>query len=74
MAYNVGVVIEKDENGYYVFCPAPEGCQSPGDTFKEASHNIKEAIELYLKTIPDQKRTLYLRHEIYTISPEVHVA
>jgi len=74
MSYKVGVVIEKDENGYYAFCPELEGCQSQGDTFEEVSHNIKEAIELYLETISVEERTLYLSHEIYTTSIEVHVA
>lgn len=35
MTYKVGVIIEKDENGYYVYCPDLEGCQSQGDTFEE---------------------------------------
>jgi predicted RNase H-like HicB family nuclease len=74
MSYKVGVVIEKDENGYYAFCPELEGCQSQGDTFEEVSHKIKEAIELYLETISVEERTLYLSHEIYTTSIEVHVA
>lgn len=47
----VGVVIEKDEHGYYAFCPELEGCQSQGDTFEEAMANIREAIELYLETL-----------------------
>ena len=74
MAYKVGVVIEKDEYGYYAFCPELEGCQSQGDTFEEVSHNIKEAIELYLETIPKEERKQCLSHEIYTTSVEVHVA
>lgn len=27
MSYKVSVVIEKDEYGYYAFCPELEGCQ-----------------------------------------------
>jgi len=74
MSYKVGVVIEKDENGYYAFCPELEGCQSQGDTFEEALQNIKEAIELYLETLPEDERGQYLSHEIYTTSIEVNVA
>jgi predicted RNase H-like HicB family nuclease len=74
MSYKVGVVIEKDEHGYYAFCPELEGCQSQGDTFEEALHNIKEAIELYLETISEEERKNYLSHEIYTTSVEVNVA
>jgi len=68
------VVIEKDEYGYYAFCPEFEGCQSQGETFEQALDNIKEAIELYLETISDDERKNYLSHEIYTTSVEVSVA
>ena len=74
MSYKVSVVIEKDEFGYYASCPELEGCQSQGDTFEEALQNIKEAIELYLETLPEDERTQYLSHEIYTTSIEVNVA
>lgn len=74
MSYKVGVVIEKDEHGYYAFCPELEGCQSQGDTFEQALNNIKEAIELYLETISEDERKNYLSHEIYTTSVEVNVA
>ena len=47
----ISVVIEKDDYGYYAFCPELDGCQSHGDTFEEALKNIKEAIELYLETV-----------------------
>ena len=73
MSYKVGVVIEKDEHGYYAFCPELEGCQSQGDTFEQALNNIKEAIELYLETISEDERKNYLSHEIYTTSVEVNV-
>ena len=74
MSYKVGVVIEKDEYGYYAFCHELEGCQSQGDTFEEALSNVKEAIELYLETLVLDERKQYLSHEIYTTSVEVNVA
>ncbi len=46
------VVIEKDANGFYAWCPELKGCQSQGATLEEAIANIKEAIELYLETLP----------------------
>jgi predicted RNase H-like HicB family nuclease len=36
--------------------------------------NIKEAIELYLETLPEDERKLYLSKEILTTSLEVNVA
>ncbi len=47
------VVVEKDEYGYYAYCPELEGCQTQGDTLEETLDNIKEAIELYLTTLSD---------------------
>lgn len=46
--YNFPVVIEKDKNGYFVFCPAFQGCYSQGETYEEAVKNIKDAIKLHL--------------------------
>ncbi len=51
MTYKVSTVIEKDEHGYYAYCPELPGCQSQGDSLEEAAANIKEAIELYLETL-----------------------
>ena len=74
MSYKVGVVIEKDQYGYYAFCPELEGCQTQGENFEEVMRNIKEAIELYLETLPENERTLYLSNELFTTSVEVNVA
>lgn len=52
----VSVVIEKDEDGYYAYCPQLEGCQSQGDTLEEARANIQEAIELYLSTLSEEEK------------------
>jgi len=51
MYYKVNVVIEKDEHGYYAYCPELEGCQTQGETFEETLKNIREAVELYLETL-----------------------
>jgi len=74
MSYKVGVVIEKDEHGYFAYCPDLEGCHTQGDTFEEVMANVKEAIELYLYTLPEDERISYLSHEVYTTSVEVTVA
>jgi Uncharacterized conserved protein len=74
MSYKVSVVIEHDEHGFYAYCPELDGCQSQGDTLDEIVANIKEAIELYLETIPDEERRDYLSKEILTTTVEVKVA
>lgn len=73
MGYKVGVVIEKDEHGYYAYSPELEGCQTQGDSFEEVMANIKEAIELYLETLEEDERLNYLSQEVFTTSVEVRV-
>jgi predicted RNase H-like HicB family nuclease len=72
MIRKASVVIEKDEHGFYVWCPELKGCQSQGATIEDALANIREAIELYLETLPDDERDELLSHEILTTSVEVH--
>ena len=56
MPYKVSVVLEKDENGYYAWCPELKGCQSQGESLDEALSNIREAVELYLESMPEEGR------------------
>jgi predicted RNase H-like HicB family nuclease len=72
MARKASVIIEKDEHGFYAWCPELSGCQSQGDTLEEAIGNIKEAIELYLETLPEDERDALLSREILTTSVEVN--
>lgn len=74
MSYKVSIVIEKDKDGYYAYCPELEGCQTQGDTFEEVLANIKEAIELYLETLSAEERKTLLSQEILTTTLEVTVA
>jgi predicted RNase H-like HicB family nuclease len=72
MTRKASVLIEKDEHGYYAWCPELKGCQSQGATIEDALANIREAIELYLETLPDDERDALLSREILTTSVEVH--
>jgi len=74
MSYKINVVIEKDEYGYYAYCPELSGCQTQGDSIEEALLNIKEAVELYLETLPKDEILVSLSKEIFTTSLEVQVA
>ncbi|MEW5693295.1 MAG: type II toxin-antitoxin system HicB family antitoxin [Candidatus Hydrogenedentota bacterium] len=49
MNYRFSVVIEKDQDGYYAFCPELQGCYTQGDTYEEAMSNIKDAIKLHVE-------------------------
>ena len=74
MSYKVSIVIEKDEFGYYAYCPELEGCQSQGDSLEEVMINIKEAIELYVGTLSDEEKKTALSKEILTTAVEIQVA
>ncbi len=47
--YRFSVVIEKDADGYFAFCPLLQGCYSQGDSHEEAMQNIKDAIRLHVE-------------------------
>ena len=47
--YRLSVVIEKDENGYFAFCPELQGCYTQGETYEEVLKNIKDAMHLYIE-------------------------
>ena len=42
------VVIEKDADGYFAYCPALQGCYTQGDTYEEVVANIRDAIQLHV--------------------------
>ena len=72
MTRKASVLIEKDEHGFYAWCPELKGCQSQGASIEDALANIREAIELYLETLPLEERDALLSREILTTSIEVH--
>ena len=72
MTRKVSVVIEKDEHGFYAWCPELKGCQTQGKTMEEALANIREAIELYLETLTDEERAVAFSQDVVTTAIEVH--
>jgi predicted RNase H-like HicB family nuclease len=43
------IIVEGDQDGYFVSCPALQGCYSQGETYEEAIANIKDAIRLHVE-------------------------
>ncbi len=43
------VVVEKDEDGYFAYCPLLQGCYTQGDTYEEALDNLRDAIQLHIE-------------------------
>ena len=48
------VVIERDREGYFAYCPSLQGCYTQGETYEDAIEHIKDAIRLHLA---DRKAT-----------------
>ena len=74
MSYKMSIVIEKDEHGYFAYCPELDGCHSQGDSLDEIIENMREAIALYIETLSEEERADVLSTEILTTSVEVTVA
>jgi len=47
--YRFPVVIERDEEGYFAFCPELQGCYTRGETYEEVLRNIRDAIRLHVE-------------------------
>jgi predicted RNase H-like HicB family nuclease len=48
-SYQISVVIEKDEDGYFAFSPELQGCYTQGDTYEEVVNNVRDAIKLHIE-------------------------
>jgi len=51
MLFEIAVVLEPDEGGFFVYVPALPGCLSEGATREEALQNIQEAAALYIESL-----------------------
>jgi|GEM_PF-155763 predicted RNase H-like HicB family nuclease len=61
--YRFQVIIEQDEDGFYVAdVPALKGCHSQGETFEEALENIREVIEMCIQEIREDGESIETRY------------
>lgn len=59
------VVLLEDETGDYVaIVSALPGCHTQGDTLTEVMRKVKEAIDLYLKTLTEQEKKDRLKQKV----------
>jgi predicted RNase H-like HicB family nuclease len=49
------VLLEAEEGGFVVSCPALPGCHSQGDSEEEARENIKEAIVGCIQSLAEER-------------------
>ena len=47
--YRFAAVVERDEDGWFAFCPELQGCYTQGATFEEARANLDDAIRLHIE-------------------------
>lgn len=52
-SHKFSVVVEKDEDGYYAYCPELQGCYAQGDTYEEVIKNIEDAIKLHIEDMKE---------------------
>ena len=43
------VVVEKDKEGYFAYCPELQGCYTQGGDFEEVIENRRDAIKLHVE-------------------------
>ena len=53
----VNLIYDTEHKGYVADVPELPGCMSQGKTVEAALKNVKEAITLYLETVPARRRT-----------------
>lgn len=72
--YKFPVIIEKDEDGYFVAdCPDLLGCHTQGETIEEAITNIRDVIKLHLKILKAEKQDIPKVEPVSVTSLEVSV-
>ncbi len=68
------IIMEDESDGYLAFVPALPGCHTQGDTLQELMENVKEAIELYLETLPEEEKKELLKQKVVGIQKVKAVA
>ena len=47
-SYNIPLIIERDDDGYFITAPSLQGCYAQGDTYENAMSNIADVLKLHL--------------------------
>lgn len=71
--YRFSVVIEKDKDGYFAFCPELQGCYTQGDTYEETVENIRDAIRLHVEDRTEEGEDIPQSESVSLTSMEVSV-
>lgn len=71
--YRFAAVIEKDEDGYFAFCPELQGCFTSGETYEEARANLEDAIRLHVEDRLAAGEEIHLSESVNLTTVEVAV-
>jgi predicted RNase H-like HicB family nuclease len=74
MSYQLNIVIEEDENGFYAYCPELAECQSQGNTLEEIKNNIYEEVEHCIEALSNLEKERLLEKKVTTMTLDVLVA
>jgi len=72
-AYRFAVVVEKDEDGYFAFCPELQGCYTQGHSYEQALENIRDAVCLHLEDMIENGEDIPVVESISLTSLEVAI-
>ena len=65
-------IIQREGDGYVALCPELD-IASQGTSVSEAHENLKEAIELFYETAPEEEVQRRLHSEIYVTQVDVTI-
>lgn len=71
--YRMSVIVERDKDGYFAFCPELQGCYTQGNTYEEAIEKIEDAIRLHIEDRLKSGEEIPLSESISLTSMEVAV-
>jgi len=57
-SYHFLIIIEQGENNYNAYVPDLPGCVTTGKTYEEVQKNMREAIQLHLKGMIEDKEPI----------------
>lgn len=72
-SFKFPIIIEKDSDGYFAFCPDIEGCYTQGDTYEEVIENIKDVIKLLLEEMNETGQKLPEKQNVSFTTVEVAI-
>jgi len=71
--FRMTAVVEKDEDGYFAFCPELQGCYTQGATHEEALDNLRDAVKLHLADRKDSGESVKKPSSVTLTTLEVTV-